>query len=135
MTTIQATIISISCLIFFGRLFFGFFKRLSPFGKGKDEYMDNNESMPNVVVSSPSINSGSDQGLSGNRFGPNHMANEYGQDKDTDEILSDQENRIDGETGAAAKQSGDKSKKKSRKAEKVKKQNQPKVSLTPSVTF
>jgi hypothetical protein len=33
MTTVQILVISFSCILFFGRLFFGFFKRLSPFHK------------------------------------------------------------------------------------------------------
>jgi len=33
MTTVQILVITFSCILFFGRLFFGFFKRLSPFHK------------------------------------------------------------------------------------------------------
>ena len=33
MTTVQTLIITISCILFIGRLFFGFFKRISPFHK------------------------------------------------------------------------------------------------------
>ena len=36
MNTVQILVIVVSCILFFGHLFFGFFKRLSPFHKHSD---------------------------------------------------------------------------------------------------
>lgn len=39
MATVQTSIIVLSCIIFFGRLFFGFFKNCSPFNAHADQFI------------------------------------------------------------------------------------------------